>query len=240
MLDVGTGTGIWAIDFADAHPDAEVIGTDISPIQPSWIPPNLQFQIDDCTQDWTFPPNTFDYVHMRYLVGSIADWHALFAQAFAALAPGGHLESLEGSPSMESDDGTVDPRSAMGQWGRFFLEGGRATGRSFAVVADGVQRAAMEAAGFVDVQEWDYKVPIGPWPRDRRLRELGSVAQLTLQEDEEGYVLFMANVLAGWSREQIHVYIAHLRRQLRAGKSHAYFRLKAVWGRKPEVETGGN
>ena len=29
-------------DFADEHTEAEVIGTDISPIQPNWIPPNLK------------------------------------------------------------------------------------------------------------------------------------------------------------------------------------------------------
>lgn len=29
-------------DFADMHPDAEVIGTDVSPIQPSWVPPNVK------------------------------------------------------------------------------------------------------------------------------------------------------------------------------------------------------
>lgn len=29
-------------DFADEFPEAEVIGTDISPIQPTWIPPNLK------------------------------------------------------------------------------------------------------------------------------------------------------------------------------------------------------
>lgn len=37
VLDVGTGTGIWAIDFADQYPSAEVIGVDLSPIQPSFV-----------------------------------------------------------------------------------------------------------------------------------------------------------------------------------------------------------
>lgn len=35
ILDLGTGTGIWAIDVADKYPEASVIGTDLSPVQPS-------------------------------------------------------------------------------------------------------------------------------------------------------------------------------------------------------------
>jgi methylase of polypeptide subunit release factors len=35
VLDVGTGTGIWAIDYADEHPDTQVVGVDLSPIQPN-------------------------------------------------------------------------------------------------------------------------------------------------------------------------------------------------------------
>lgn len=36
VLDVGTGTGIWAIDFADANESSFVIGTDLSAVQPRW------------------------------------------------------------------------------------------------------------------------------------------------------------------------------------------------------------
>lgn len=39
VLDLGTGTGIWAIDFADQYPEANVVGIDISPIQPTSVPP---------------------------------------------------------------------------------------------------------------------------------------------------------------------------------------------------------
>jgi ubiquinone/menaquinone biosynthesis C-methylase UbiE len=34
VLDVATGTGAWAIEFADSYPDVMVVGSDLSPIQP--------------------------------------------------------------------------------------------------------------------------------------------------------------------------------------------------------------
>jgi hypothetical protein len=52
-----------------------------------------------------------------------------------------------------------------------------------------------------------------------------------------GYVLFITNVISGWSREQVLVYIAHLRRELRNNDIHGYFRLRVVWAQKPEKET---
>ncbi|KAG7001836.1 Secondary metabolism regulator LAE1 [Fusarium oxysporum f. sp. conglutinans] len=42
VLDIGTGTGDWAIGLADNNPGIDVIGIDIVPIQPNWIPPNVK------------------------------------------------------------------------------------------------------------------------------------------------------------------------------------------------------
>ncbi|KAK1479811.1 methyltransferase domain-containing protein [Colletotrichum cuscutae] len=207
-LDIGTGTGerrlcIWAIE------------------------------IDDCTREWTFEPESFDYVHIRFLVGSIADWPALFKQAYRALKPGGYLESFEVSPAIMSDDGTVPETSALGQWGKFFEEGGRKMGRTFRVLDENLQRTSMEDAGFESITEWNNKAPIGNWPKDEVKKEIGEWAQLTLLSDIEGYVLFMANVMSTWSREEIHIYAAQLRREIRSGKLHGYYRQRAVWGQKP-------
>ena len=33
VLDLGTGTGIWAIEYADKHAESNIVGTDLSPIQ---------------------------------------------------------------------------------------------------------------------------------------------------------------------------------------------------------------
>jgi len=82
VLDVGTGTGIWAIDFADEFPNTVVLGTDLSPIQPDMVPPNCIFEVDDVRDLWTYPENYFDFVHIRSLFGSVSDWDALWAQAY--------------------------------------------------------------------------------------------------------------------------------------------------------------
>jgi len=85
VLDVGTGTGIWAVDFADMHPTSEVVGNDISPIQPSWAPSNLTFEVDDVEENWVYPEGHFNYIHMRSLSGSIADWENVLKNAYKYL-----------------------------------------------------------------------------------------------------------------------------------------------------------
>ena len=144
--------------MADKYPDAEVTGTDVSPIQPSWVPPNLRFEIEDATQDWSFTPGTFDFVHIRYLLGCILDWDAFFKQAYDVLEPGGWLASYEASPRVYSDDGTLPADSAIAKWGPIFSDGGKKIGRSFDIVDDNTQRKSMEAAGFVDIREKLVKV----------------------------------------------------------------------------------
>jgi len=157
-------------DFADAYPDTEVIGTDLSPTQPSWVPPNVQFEIDDATQPWTWPEHTFSFVHMRYLFGAIVDWPELFRQAFRATAPGGYVQSCECDIELRSDDGSVEGVHAMTTWSRLFLEGGKKMGRSFTVIAEDLQRKSMLDAGFIDVEFKDFKVsdPGGPAGAERR------------------------------------------------------------------------
>lgn len=90
--------------MADEFPSAKVIGTDLAPTQPNWVPPNLEFQIDDCQLDWTFEPESFDFIHIRYLQGSIEDWNKLYGQIFKFLKPGGWFQHIEPDLQMLSDN----------------------------------------------------------------------------------------------------------------------------------------
>ncbi|KAH6699452.1 hypothetical protein EV126DRAFT_523556 [Verticillium dahliae] len=46
-LDVGTETRDWALDVSDDNPDIAIIGTNLAAIQPSSIPSNVTFYVDD-------------------------------------------------------------------------------------------------------------------------------------------------------------------------------------------------
>ena len=47
ILDIATGTGDWAIQMGDLFPQSEITATDLSPIQPAEVPPNVNFYVED-------------------------------------------------------------------------------------------------------------------------------------------------------------------------------------------------
>ena len=59
----------------------QVLGTDLSPTQPSLVPPNLKFEVDDFTEPWLFRKESFDFIHARSLYGCVADWSTFYKEA---------------------------------------------------------------------------------------------------------------------------------------------------------------
>lgn len=81
ILDIGFGTGAWAMAMGDRNPQAQIIGIDISASAPSWVPPNVSFEIADVEEELTFSAS-FDFIHCRYMAGAIRDWPQLIRRAF--------------------------------------------------------------------------------------------------------------------------------------------------------------
>jgi len=84
ILDIGAGTGIWCIGMGDAYPSAEIIGVDISASMPTFVPTNVSFEIDNVEDRWTYS-RPFDYIHCRYMAGSIMDWPKLMQQCYQCI-----------------------------------------------------------------------------------------------------------------------------------------------------------
>jgi SAM-dependent methyltransferase len=104
VLDVATGTGIWALEFARANPTSFVVGTDLSKIQPVPDVPNCLFEKMDCEDDWMWTYK-YDFIHIRYIVSAIRDPQRLIRQSFEHLNQGGWLEMGDMDWDLLSEEG---------------------------------------------------------------------------------------------------------------------------------------
>ncbi|KXT02573.1 hypothetical protein AC578_10697 [Pseudocercospora eumusae] len=79
-------------------------GTDLSPLQPNWLPPNCSFKVDDFEQDWTWGDSRPEMIHDRFLMGLITSHAELCGKVYSK--PGGWFELVdmecvpEDAPSM--------------------------------------------------------------------------------------------------------------------------------------------
>ncbi|KAF2434307.1 methyltransferase, partial [Tothia fuscella] len=233
ILDFGCGTGIWAIDMADEFPNAHVTGTDLSPIQPSFVPPNCSFYVDDVESDWAIPPeDRFDFIHGRSMAGGIEDWPKLLGQCLDNLKPGGWLEMQEYQAMVGSeDDPSMKKYPNIQYWVDLVCEGSIMFKKTLHIAKD--MKQWMIDAGFEDVREEIYKVPCGTWPKNPKLKQLGLFQREQMCLAVESFAMgFMTRVL-NWTNEECQVLLAKARTELRDPKAKLITIFHFVYGRKP-------
>lgn len=206
------------------------------------VPPNVEFQIDDVEDDWTYT-KPFDYIHSRMMTSSIANWPKYIERCFQyapissshlipwhnpphltptrALKPGGYLELQEGALYPKSDDGTLKPDSAMWKAIALLDEATSKFGRPF----QPVERLApmMRAAGFEGLVEARFVWPSNPWPRDRALKELGAWNHENMTSGLSGFFMAPLTRAEGWRAEEVEATMVGVRRDFADRGIHAYW-----------------
>ncbi|KAJ5104432.1 hypothetical protein NUU61_001779 [Penicillium alfredii] len=217
-----------------------------SPMQPSmvwicspppvnWMPPNCILEVDDILQEWTWR-EPFDLVHLRILDSAFTpeETDRLYKQCYDHIRPGGWIEQFELSPYIECDDDSLPADNIVRGWGPRFERAAEKSGRPLMIM--NTFHESIQKAGFVDVHTKDYKWPIGPWPRDRQLKEAGLVNFHHWMGGMEGYGLWLLTKFGDpvpWSNEEVQVYVAKVRREIANPRFHIYERAKRIWARKP-------
>jgi len=229
VLDLATGTGIWATDFAGAFPQANVLGTDLSPIQPLYVPPNCHFEIDDAEDEWTFS-YPFDYIHGRALATCFKHHLPVFKSAFKALRPGGYFEMQDVVIPFRSIDDSMKG-TAFERWLDLVKEGTHALGRDFGKVPE--YKSYFEEAGFEDVVEKQLAWPIGMWARDRRMKMLGAWTKEDVLSGLHGWSAAVLTRGLGMSPQEVEILLMEARNDINSNWLHAYVPIFIVYGRKP-------
>ncbi|KAK1760123.1 S-adenosyl-L-methionine-dependent methyltransferase [Echria macrotheca] len=232
ILDIGTGTGMWAIHMGDDYPGAaEIVGNDLSPIQPQWCPPNVKFVVDDVELDWA-ETEPYDYVHVRYMAGAIKDWPRLVKQIYDHLKPGGWVEFQETANTLYSQDGTLKPDNAMVRMMDGLSEACDKIGRTLDPAPS--MEGWVKEAGFEKVAVEKFRLPIGSWPKDPRLKEVGTLMAVNFTEGVEAFTAVLFKDVLGWSKEEVEVLNAGVRSAVKKGDVHPIFDFLVVMGQKPE------
>lgn len=105
ILDVGCGTGRWALELAERFPQARVAGVDRVPpaalATPGARPANLAFVAADVVEGLPFADAAFDFVHMRLVLGALptARWPGIARELVRVTRLGGWVELVEGDLS---------------------------------------------------------------------------------------------------------------------------------------------
>ncbi|KAL1980829.1 hypothetical protein VTN96DRAFT_3483 [Rasamsonia emersonii] len=230
VIDLGTGTGIWAIDFGDQYMDTEVIGVDLSPIQPTMVPPNVKFLVDDIESQWVYD-KPFDFIHARFLAISIKNYKKLLQQAYENTVPGGWVEIQDWDCTLRSEDGSTKNTSIE---------------QYYDIVIGAFEKAGYETrpgpnleqwfreVGFENIHVQKYRAPMGVWPKDGHLKQIGL---WNLHQAGTGFEAAAMAVLTryeAWTPAEVTVLVAKARNDSRNPDIHPIFDFYVVYGQKPK------
>lgn len=173
ILDVGSGTGRWAVEMAQQFPQANVIGADIAPPTVEASTPiradNYAFVLANVLEGLPFPDNSFDFVHQRLLVAAIpADkWQQVARELARVTRPGGWVELVEAESRL--------PNAGAGLQTTMRWASGFAARRGIDPASASQVGMFLRGAGLANVVERSVALPVG-----EKVGRLGSMAKTDL------------------------------------------------------------
>ncbi|PNP82084.1 hypothetical protein FNYG_04645 [Fusarium nygamai] len=155
----------------------------------------------------------------------------MLQRAFRHIRSNGYVELQGVDARFESDDGTLDKAPNAKSWMKHLIEACAKFGKPVDCADKWKDR--LIKAGFVDVQQEVRKLPIGPWPKDLKLKELGRYQAIQESKVIDSYTPKLFEYALGWSADEIQVLMAKVKNELRDPAVHLYLPVYFVWGRKP-------
>ncbi|KAL6886873.1 S-adenosyl-L-methionine-dependent methyltransferase [Trichoderma evansii] len=229
VLDLATGTGIWAIQYAEQHPESTVLGVDLNITEPQGlIPGNCRFlQFDAESDEWPLA-HSFDYVHFGHVVTCFDDTKAVMRKAFDHMKPGGWIEFHDPEVRHTADDDSAKG-TAIEKWVEMAVKGASNVGRDLQKPAR--YQTWLSETGFVNVREDRFSLPSNEWPEDTKLKQFGAMYKHNLLWLTESLARFLS--LAGLSNMEAEDLKERAKRDIQNPQIHITFPYHIVYAQKP-------
>ncbi|CAM1503440.1 Fc.00g082160.m01.CDS01 [Cosmosporella sp. VM-42] len=230
VLNLGTGTGVWAQNFADQYPNIEVTGADRGTIFRNWVPVNCEYVHINLDDMWEWTPK-FHLVVGTNLVGSCRKPKAVIEQTYSSLMPGGvcEFQELVWTPCYadNSSDKTEMPELLQAMSDR---------GQNLDSASE--YKHWMKDAGFERVEEKVFYLPTGKWPRENHYKDLGSLVGNVIPRRLRELISRLEILLRHGADEEdlwneTSVQLLCLQATKGMCSTHAYLKLRVTCGRKP-------
>ncbi|EJD52821.1 S-adenosyl-L-methionine-dependent methyltransferase [Auricularia subglabra TFB-10046 SS5] len=189
IIDIGTGSGIWAIEMAKEFPECDVLGVDLAPVgvaNTSDVPANCRFEVRDANKGFPEYHGAFDVVHARCTGSGIKDRESFCREVKAMLRPGGVFLFVDGDLHLYSEALEQLPWREEGEAGfSWLLKVFQFTFQTFEARGFMIGRTPDDAAvhmklvgGFEGIATESVHVPIGAWLKgdpqgESRIKRMG-------------------------------------------------------------------
>ncbi|KAF5554044.1 hypothetical protein FNAPI_6588 [Fusarium napiforme] len=138
IADLGTGTGIWAIESI--------------------------FYVDDIEDEW-LNGDDFDFVHLRNMIPILKSPVTLLKQAYVNMKPGAWVELQDVDGQVHTDDNSIPDDWPLKRFTEIILQAFALYETNAHAAVFGGQYLA--EAGFVNIKHNYIKLPYGTWPKDK-------------------------------------------------------------------------
>ena len=132
------------------------------------------------------------------MAAAIVDWPKLMEQAFKFTKPGGYAEFQDFELTYYSEDGSMGPERAVAKWASTLLKACDDFGRT--PNPGSKLEGWLKDAGYQGVTAQKYRIPIGPWAKDKHLvrfaMNLDACSDVD-QQDEDAYTWLRNKSVAG-------------------------------------------
>ncbi|CAD6573919.1 MAG: hypothetical protein ASARMPRED_006361 [Alectoria sarmentosa] len=233
VLDIGTGTGIWAMEMGyrpmyasrstTLRQSGPITRNSTTSIVALWEMPFKTGRVWSVSALSRLPYRLF---LQRSLAASGA------TNKMRHTKPGGWVECIDLDLEWNSPDGSLTPDLASKHFNTTFLKASRESGME--PCPGPLLEGWLKDAGFKDVAAERHVWPVGTWPADKHLKEVGAWNYLQIMEGLEAFTYALFTRVLGYSQQEVDVVCAKIRKEMRNSKMHAYFYLYVAYGKKPE------